>query len=300
MAKKKFNFNSVTRIKTESDVDSKDLIKNSMESLGISSNIVRLQPQKIANWVYRDRSEFELGDIDHLADSIRTKGQAQPIVVVLASDNFKAKEDRNATYIVIAGYRRWLACLKHDIKVDAIIKDLMFDDAIALLDAENEKESVSEYSKGIFYHSLISSGEITRDALKLRLSLKSASLSNLLSFGDIPSEIWNAVGDMSKVSSRTASVLRSFINKNESYINKIINIADKIRSGSGEKVITKLLNINPDEQNCVVKSDNFMIGDRIICNFTNRGLVFNKTVNSQDIETINTKIKSILSKYYEK
>ena len=113
MAKKKFKFDSVEHIKTESDVDSNKLIKNSLVSLGISSSVIGLQPHKIANWIYRDRSEFELGSIDDLANSIKTKGQAQPIVVVLASETFKARDNPDATYVVIAGYRRWLACLKH-------------------------------------------------------------------------------------------------------------------------------------------------------------------------------------------
>ena len=244
MAKKKLNFNSISDIEVNNDVDSNSLIKSSMSSLGISSNILSIDPNKIDNWIYRDRSDFELGNIDDLADSIKLKGQAQPIIVASTQKEwFTPKSNFEAKYVVIAGYRRWLACKKHNIKIDAIIKDISFEDAIATLDAENEKEAVSDFSKGMFYSSLIKSGKITRDDLRIRLSLKPASLSNFLSYGDVPQEIWNAVGNTSKVSPKTAGILRSYINKDSSYIDKIINIADKIRAGAGEKIITNFWNL---------------------------------------------------------
>ena len=297
MAKKKLNFNSISDIEVNNDVDSNSLIKSSMSSLGISSNILSIDPHKIDNWIYRDRSDFELGNIDDLADSIKLKGQAQPIIVASTQKEwFTPKSNFDAKYVVIAGYRRWLACKKHNIKIDAIIKDISFEDAIATLDAENEKEAVSDFSKGMFYSSLIKSGKITRDDLRIRLSLKPASLSNFLSYGDVPQEIWNAVGDTSKVSPKTAGILRSYINKDSSYIDKIINIADKIRAGSGEKIITKLLESKDTEK---PKKQDFSINNKKICEFKNREIIFDKSISSDDMQKIKEQIKELLNKYYE-
>ena len=187
-----------------------------------------------------------------------------------------------------------------DMEVDAIVKDIEFNDAIALLDAENEKESVSEYSKGMFYHSLINSNKITRDNLRVRLSLKPASLSNLLSFGDVPKEIWHAVSDVSKVSSRTASVLRSFVNKDKHYVQKIIDISDQIKSGAGEKVITNLLMSSNTKENKKIQPEKFKIKNKLVCEFKNRDIVFNKSINDKDMEEIKEEIKNLLSRYYER
>lgn len=299
MAKKKFNFESVSDIQTEPTVDSNNIIKNAKKSLGFSSNIIKLDPNNIDNWIHRDRSDFELGDIEALAKSIKLKGQAQPILVVLANDVFISQKNKNAKYIVIAGYRRWLACLENNLPIDAIIKDVTFEDAIALLDAENEKESVSEYSKGMFYYGLVKSNNIKKDELRLKLSLKPATFSNMLAFGDIPKEIWNAVSDMSKVSSRTASLLRAYVNKDKKNIDVIISLADKIRAGAGEKVLTRLIE-NSNTKKITSDKEKIIINDSIICSFTDRSINFSKSLKIQDLDNIKLKIKQIIKEHYEK
>ena len=112
----------------------------------------KIHPSEIGSWEYRDRCDFELGNIDELADSIALKGQAQPIILVSVSDVFNAEGGNGCRYIVIAGYRRWLACKSKNMLVDAIVRNMNFDQAIACLVSENEKEKVSDYSKGMFYY----------------------------------------------------------------------------------------------------------------------------------------------------
>ncbi|WP_117001664.1 MULTISPECIES: ParB/RepB/Spo0J family partition protein [Cysteiniphilum] len=224
--------------------DISNAMNEAQKSIGFVDNVMSLNPDEIANWEFRDRKEFELGDIDGLAESIKLKGQAQPIIVVKTDNTFKPKEINASTgikYIVIAGYRRWLACKKHGLKIDAIIKRLNFTEAVTILEGENEKESVSDYSKGMFYSAVIQSEKITKDELRKKLGLQPAYFSNLLAFSAIPDTVWEAIGDASKVSSRTAALLRSYINKDIKYENIIISIADKIRSGIGEKRITGLI-----------------------------------------------------------
>lgn len=136
------------------DLSSK--IKESEDELGIKLNqqgIIKINPSMIANWEYRDRNETELGDIQHLSNSIKVNGQAQPIIVTHITNDFKAKnENGNEKYVVIAGYRRWLACKNLNIDVECLIKDISISEAIGILLAENEKENVSDYSKGGLYH----------------------------------------------------------------------------------------------------------------------------------------------------
>tara|TARA_R110002167_G_scaffold363756_1_gene584621 strand:+ start:1425 stop:2366 length:942 start_codon:yes stop_codon:yes gene_type:complete len=211
------------------------------ESLGFVGNVMSLDPKDISDWEFRDRGEFEVGDLDSLADSIKLKGQAQPIIVVLSDASFKSKDGASNKYIVIAGYRRWLACFKHALKIDAVIKKLTFEDAIGLLEAENEKESVSDYSKGMFYSSIINSERIKKDDLRKRLGLKPAHFSNLLAFESIPKDIWSLVPDVTKISSRTASILRSYINKDKEHLQLIKAIANQITGNTGESRIKKLI-----------------------------------------------------------
>lgn len=217
--------------------------QNVEDELGQSERIIKLRCDDIDTWEFRDRKIFELGDIDELASSIQTKGQCQPIVVVKASEEFKPKDNANAQYVVIAGFRRWMACKKHELEVQAIIRNLNFEQAIAVLVAENEKENVSDYSKGFFYHSLLQTEKITQDQLSRKLGINPSVLNSYLAFAQVPKEIWEAVGDLSRVSAKTAATIRAIANKGKMYVEALIAIADKISHGFGEKRIQETVNV---------------------------------------------------------
>lgn len=201
----------------------------------LDEKIVSLHCDLLDTWEFRDRKGFELGDIAALATSIRSKGQSQPIVVVRASDEFKPRNNTQAQYIVIAGYRRWLACKTHDFPVEAIIKTLSFDEAIACLVSENEKEDVSDYSKGFFYASILKTERMTQEILAEKLGISSSRLSQYLAFPQIPEALWQAIGDISRVSARTAAAMRSIINHGESHVLALYKLAPLIARGCGEK-----------------------------------------------------------------
>lgn len=204
--------------------------------------IEKLDPCLIGNWEHRDRQDFELGNIDLLAESIVTRGQAQPIVVVRADDIFKCVSDEKCDFIVIAGYRRWLACKSKGIMVDAIVRNLNFEQAISCLISENEKENVSDYSKGMFFYNLLNQEKCTKKSLFERLGMKKSTFDNYLSFAEVPKEVWEAVGNLTKVSARTASTIRLICQKGEKHKKAVISIANKISDGIGEKTITNLVN----------------------------------------------------------
>lgn len=227
--------------------DLSNSLKEKMEKYskeeGILNNIVEIDTSKIDTWEYRDRKEFELGDIGQLAKSIEINGQIQPIVVTPQSLSIKAKSNKDAQYIVIAGYRRWLACKKNGKKVRCLIEnDITVEQAISSLLAENEKESISDYSKGMFYYSVLKGEKITQSKLAEKIGMTPTSLKNYLSFSRVPDEVWNEVKNMSKVSSRTSAEIASISSLGKKHVDALIAIADKIALGYGEKRIKKLVN----------------------------------------------------------
>lgn len=207
------------------------------KDMGYSEHIVKLDCSKLDTWEFRDRKDFELGNIDDLALSIKHAGQCQPIVVVRPSEAFRPKDDLRAQYVVIAGYRRWMACKKYNMEVEAIVKSLSFEQAITVLVSENEKETVSDYSKGLFYHTLFHTEKMSKEELCRRLNVSMSSLNNYLSFAEIPDKIWAAIGDLSRVSAKTASVIYYYIQQGPAYVEAIISIAKNIAHGFGEKRI---------------------------------------------------------------
>lgn len=237
-------------------------MKEAKEELGLFSEedkfekIEKINPSLIGNWEYRDRQDFELGDITALADSIQSTGQVQPIIVVKSDNVFKVLDNPDAKYVIIAGYRRWLACKSRNISVNAIIRQMDFEQAIACLVSENEKETVSDYSKGMFYASVLKREGITRKSLYERLGIKKGVFDNFLSFSEVPKEIWEAVGFLKNVSARTSATIKLICQKGEAEKNAIIAIADKISSGIGEKKITALVNKIINENNLKVQKAN--------------------------------------------
>ena len=168
---------------TQADLD---LLTNKNEFI---EKVMKVNPYDIGNWEFRDRQDFELGDIDALSESILSKGQAQPIIVVESNGLFKSSDNSVVKYIVIAGYRRWLACKSKNIPVDAIVRKLSIEQAVACLVSENEKEKVSDYSKGMFYYNLLKKERITKKSLYEKLGINRGVFDNYLSFADVPKEV---------------------------------------------------------------------------------------------------------------
>lgn len=273
-----------------------DAITNKNEN---SEKVVKIHPDNISNWEFRDRQDFELGDINALAESIITKGQAQPIIIVEKNNLFKPANDHtDVDYIVIAGYRRWLACKSRNINVDAIIRKLSFEQAIACLVSENEKEKVSDYSKGIFYYNILKNERITKKELYERLGINRGVFDNFLSFAEVPQEVWDSVKDMSNVSSRTSATIKSICQKGEKEKMAIIAIAKKIASGIGEKKINALVNkilIDRKEDNAtrVTFRNNYQI------NIKKDSLVISTQLKNKDMHKLKEKITEVMNNYFE-
>lgn len=220
---------------TKADIDKVNEKKSAREE------VVRIDPLEIDNWEFRDRQDFELGNISELAESIKSNGQAQPIIIVKSSEVFKSKNIKS--YVVIAGYRRWLACKSKSMDVDAIIRTMDLEQAIACLVSENEKEKVSDYSKGMFYYNILKKEGIKKRHLYERLSINKGVFDNFISFSEVPDEIWKEVGDLRNVSSRSSATIKLLCQKGDAYKEAILAIAKKISEGIGEKKIVSLVNI---------------------------------------------------------
>ena len=265
--------------------------------------VLKLDPEVIGNWEFRDRQDFELGDISVLAESIISNGQAQPIIVVEANDLYKSSDKKTCKYIVIAGYRRWLACLNRNIKIDAIVRNLTFDQAIGCLVSENEKEQVSDYSKGIFYQNLLNKESISKNALCEKLGIKRNVFYNFLSFAEIPKEVWEAVKNVSKVSARTASTINSICHKGEDEKNAIIAIADEIALGIGEKKITALVNkILKDRNKETVKNvTRVTFSEYLFLDVKKNSIIVTaKNINEEDKSVLLENFEDILKNFIKK
>lgn len=208
--------------------------------------VIKIDPRECTRWKYADRHSFEFGDINALAEDIKRNGQINPIYVR------PLKNDDKYKYEVIAGSRRFMACLAAGLTVDAIVTDTSDLEAATIQIKENEKLGLSEYSKGLSFTKLKEDGKLTQEQLADIVGCSRKKIHNLLAFAKIDQSIWNAVGNMSKVSSRAAETILAISKKSEAHKAALIDIADEIRKGAGnlriEKLVDQILNAGSGQQ----------------------------------------------------
>jgi len=197
--------------------------------------IILVDPHVCTRWQYADRSPFEFGNIPILAEDLQRNGQIEPAIIRL-SKNPKAK------YEIIAGSRRWKACLEAGIELKATLLDIDDEEASIIQIKENQGLDICDYSKGIYYDKLLADNKITQDKLAQNINISRQKLQHFLSFSKVPQVIWDTVGNMSKVSYRTASTIYTLSQKGEHVIHILINLAEEIRKGIGCTKLENLVN----------------------------------------------------------
>ena len=141
--------------------------------------IILVDPHACTRWQYADRSPFEFGNIPMLAEDLQRNGQIEPAIIRL-SRNSKAK------YEIIAGSRRWKACLDAGIELKATLLDIDDEEAAIIQIKENQGLDICDYSKGIYYAKLLSDNKITQDKLAQNINISRQKLRHFLSFSKVP------------------------------------------------------------------------------------------------------------------
>ena len=80
----------------------------------------------------------------------------------------------------------------------------------------------------------------TLDKLSKRLGIAVSKLNRYISFSKVPQSLWDAVGNLSKVSSRTSSEILEMINADPDALDFFISVSDKIARGFGHTRLRKL------------------------------------------------------------
>lgn len=192
----------------------------------VDSQIVSVPPDDICNWSLHDRPESELGNIEALADDFKSIGQQQPCIVRPNKTGSMQK------FELIVGERRWRASQLAKVNLKVIVKEINDKEAALIQSAENDnRKDLSDFAKGMQYSKLIEMKVINQKDLIEKLNKSKQYISALLSFSKIPHPIIEAIGDMSKVSAKTAEYIKQLAKKDEKNIPIIIKKSALIREG---------------------------------------------------------------------
>jgi len=251
--------------------------------------IIEVDPRKCIRWKFADRSGFEFGDIFALSQDILKNGQIEPAIL-------RKSADHPDQYEVIAGSRRWKACLEAQIPLKGILQNLSDEQAAIAQIKENQQLPLCDYSKGIYYSKLLAEKKITLTSLAESIGCSRAKLDNYLAFEKVPSDIWDAVGNLSRVSSRSAATIYSLSKKGKDYIAALIDLAEEIRKGTGCKTLEKKVMLAVHGPNGTIEYQESILlpSGQPIAKWTKNGLLFAK-----DIPLNQTEIADALVKYFQ-
>ena len=217
----------------------------------LSERIILIDTKYIRNWELKDRPQNELGDIDALANEFSEIGQQIPCIVR------PLKDVPNYKYELIAGERRLRAAIIAKVQLKVLVKELSDSDAaIIQLSENNNRKNLSDYAKGINYSKIIEKGLITQTDLIKKIGLNKVAISRLLSFRNIPSSIVDSIGDMTRISARTASTIVSLSNKSSEHVICIINHSKLLKTGKvGHEKLKRLVELEINKES---SSDNII------------------------------------------
>ena len=131
------------------------------------------------------RTHFDEGSLEGLADSIRTHGIVQPLLVRRRGDQYE----------LIAGERRWRAARLAGLsKVPVVVRDVADHDLLEIALIENiQRENLNPIEEAQAYKRLIENVGLTQEALAVRVGRDRSYIANFLRLLKLPDDLQQLV-----------------------------------------------------------------------------------------------------------
>lgn len=206
---------------------------NSEESIE-EEEIVQLKIDNIIPNQYQPRTVFDEEKIEELAQTLRTHGMIQPIVVRMLEEG---------KFELIAGERRLRAAKTLEWEsIPVIIRDLSDTETASIALIENiQREELSVIEEAHAYKKLIQLHSLTQEALAQRLGKSQSTIANRLRLLNLPEKIQNALMGR-KILERHARALMKLKEEKEQleFLDKIIEGGLNVRQT--DELINQFLN----------------------------------------------------------
>lgn len=138
---------------------------------------------------YQPRSDFDDAGLEELAESIRTQGLVQPIVVTPGSEG---------KFTIVAGERRWRAARRAGLlEIPVVIRELESDrQLLELALVENlQRSDLNPVEEGEAYRSLKGSFGLSQEEIARQVGRARSTISNAIRLLTLPEEIQDMLRD---------------------------------------------------------------------------------------------------------
>ena len=177
------------------------------------------------------RKTFDEDALEELADSIRQYGLIQPIMV----------QKRDGYYEIIAGERRWRACMKAGLKeVPVIIREYDDQKIMELSLIENlQREDLNPMEEARAYKRLMEEFGLTQEEMAGRVSKSRPVIANALRLLKLDERVQNMV-EQGEISMGHARALASVLIPEEQYLIALKIMEEHLTVRDTEKIIKNI------------------------------------------------------------
>ena len=154
--------------------------------IAVPGQVLQIALEQIQPNPDQPRKKFETTSIESLAESIRSTGVLQPVLV---------KQIAEERYELIVGERRWRAAAMAELEwIPAIVRSVTAAESIELAMIENlQREDLNPLERAAAYREYINTHQITVEELAKRLGESRPNISNYLRLLKLTDEIQEAI-----------------------------------------------------------------------------------------------------------
>jgi len=154
----------------------------------VGDRLVSLPLDLLQRGKYQPRVDMRTETLTELADSIKSQGLVQPILVRPIGGPLSGESQR---YEIIAGERRWRAAQMAGLaKIPAVIRDVPDEAAVSMALIENiQREDLNPLEEAGALQRLIEEFGLTQQAAADAVGRSRAAVSNLLRLVELPDEV---------------------------------------------------------------------------------------------------------------
>ena len=190
-------------------------------------SVHRLQPGK-----YQPRTRMDEDSLNSLADSIKTQGLMQPILV---------RECGAQQFEIIAGERRWRAAqIAGLVEVPVLVKAVADEAALAMALIENiQREDLNPLEEAAGIQRLINEFGMTHQTAADAVGRSRSAVSNLLRLLNLPTQIQDLMMEMQLDMGHARAILALPISRQTEIAETVVRRQLSVRET--EKIVTQLL-----------------------------------------------------------
>lgn len=201
--------------------------------------ILEIELEKIHRNRFQPRQGSDSAKIMELADSIKSAGVLEPVIVRSMDDGYE----------LISGERRWMAARQAGLRtIPAILRDVSDREALVIALIENlQREDLNPIEEARGYTRLMEEFGLTQQEVSLRVGKERSTVANLLRLLNLPKEVqvWVMSGELTEGHARALLSLSTpqeqirigekvkkdklSVRETESFVKKILSPKLKLR-----------------------------------------------------------------------